>query len=60
MATDLDALSIADRSMRIAAGMCVYTNTNFVVDALPALTEEEKALIVAANARPAKGSNLLI
>ena len=38
-----DALAIAERSMRIAAGMCVYTNTNFVVDAIPALTPEERA-----------------
>lgn len=41
--TEHDALTIAERSMRIAAGMCVYTNTNFVVDALPALTAEERA-----------------
>jgi ATP-dependent HslUV protease subunit HslV len=38
-----DALAIAERAMRIAAGMCVYTNTSFVVDAIPALTAEERA-----------------
>jgi hypothetical protein len=40
----MDALAIADRSMRIAAGMCVYTNTSFSADAIgPALTDEERA-----------------
>ena len=51
--TDYDALDIADRSMRIAAEMCVYTNTNFVVDAIPALSAEEKSRVVAALGRPA-------
>ena len=32
--------------MKIAAEMCVYTNDRFVHDAIPALTEEEKALYV--------------
>ena len=53
MHTDHDALDIADRAMRIAAGMCVYTNTNFVVDALPALSEAEVARVVAASGRTA-------
>ena len=40
--SDLDALAVAEKSMRIAAGMCVYTNTSFVVDAIgPLLSEEE-------------------
>ena len=41
--TDMDALTIAEKSMRIAANMCVYTNDRFVYDAIPGLTEEEKA-----------------
>lgn len=41
--TDLDALTLAERSMRIAAGMCVYTNTRFAVDAIPALSDAEAA-----------------
>jgi hypothetical protein len=40
----LDAMAIAEKAMRIAAEMCVYTNTSFVRDSLPgppesALTE---------------------
>ena len=31
-ATDLGAMDIAERAMRVAAEMCVYTNTNFVRD----------------------------
>lgn len=31
----LDAMAIADKAMRIAAEMCVYTNTSFVRDSLP-------------------------
>ena len=42
--TDLDALTIANRAMRVAAEMCVYTNDKFVYDAIPALTDAEKAL----------------
>jgi ATP-dependent HslUV protease subunit HslV len=44
--TDMDALTIANRAMGIASEMCVYTNNRFVYDAIPALTEEEKALYV--------------
>jgi ATP-dependent HslUV protease subunit HslV len=51
--TDLGALEVAERAMRIAADMCVYTNTRFVVDALPALTDEEAAAAVAAGMRTA-------
>ncbi len=32
--TDLDAMAIAEKAMKIAAEMCVYTNTNFVKDQL--------------------------
>lgn len=31
MQTDLPAREIAERSMRIAANMCVYTNDNFII-----------------------------
>lgn len=30
-----DAMEVCLRSMRIAADMCVYTNSNFVCDQLP-------------------------
>lgn len=33
--TDLDARSIAERSMRIAADICVYTNGNLTIEELP-------------------------
>lgn len=32
--TDMGAMEIAERAMKIAAEMCVYTNTNFVKDQL--------------------------
>jgi ATP-dependent HslUV protease subunit HslV len=32
--TDLDARSIAERSMRIASGICVYTNSDIAVEEL--------------------------
>ena len=32
--TDLDAMSIAEKAMKIAADMCVYTNHNWVKDQL--------------------------
>ena len=32
--TDLDAMAIAEKAMKIAADMCVYTNSNFVRDSL--------------------------
>lgn len=32
--TDLDAEAIARKAMAIAAEICVYTNTNFVVETL--------------------------
>src|SRR5947209_10931718 len=32
--TDLDALSIAEKAMTIAAGICIYTNQNIVVEEL--------------------------
>ena len=50
--TDLDALTIANRAMRIAAEMCVYTNDRFVYDAIPELTPEEKALYAAVPRTP--------
>ncbi len=31
----LDALAIAERSMRIAADLCIYTNSNFKIESLP-------------------------
>jgi ATP-dependent HslUV protease subunit HslV len=34
MDSDLDAMAIAEKAMRIAADICVYTNTNFVKDQL--------------------------
>jgi ATP-dependent HslUV protease, peptidase subunit HslV len=34
MPTDLDAETIAKRSLQIAADICVYTNTNIVIEAL--------------------------
>ena len=34
LSTDLDAEAIARRSLEIAAGICVYTNTNFVLESL--------------------------
>ena len=34
MSTDLDAMTIAERAMAIAADMCVYTNSNLVKDYL--------------------------
>lgn len=33
--TDLDARNIAERSMRIAADICVYTNGNLTIEELP-------------------------
>lgn len=33
--TDMDAMAICEKAMKIAAEMCVYTNSNFVKDALP-------------------------
>src|SRR5919206_2537537 len=33
-ATDLDARAIAERAMTIAADICIYTNTNIVVEEL--------------------------
>ncbi len=35
METDLDAEAIARRAMRIAADICVYTNSNLVIESLP-------------------------
>jgi ATP-dependent HslUV protease, peptidase subunit HslV len=35
MPTDLDAETIARRALQIAADICVYTNTNIVIEALP-------------------------
>ena len=32
--SDLDAMAIAEKAMRIAADMCVYTNTSFVRDSI--------------------------
>ncbi len=34
--TDMTAEAIARRAMAIAAGICIYTNTNVVVESLPA------------------------
>jgi ATP-dependent HslUV protease subunit HslV len=34
LATDLDAEAIARRALEIAAGICVYTNTNFVLESI--------------------------
>ncbi len=34
--SDLDARSIVERSMGIAADICIYTNRNLVIDELPA------------------------
>ena len=33
--TDLDAPTIARKSLEIAAGICVYTNDNIHVETLP-------------------------
>jgi len=50
----LGALEIAQQAMRVAAEMCVYTNANFVVDAInPPLSPEEAAAVVAAAGRVA-------
>ncbi len=50
--SNLDSLAIAEKSMRIAAEMCVYTNTSFVVDAIsPALSVEESTGIIARGGR---------
>ena len=35
MPMDLDAEEIVRRSMRIAADICVYTNTNLILESLP-------------------------
>ena len=35
METDLDAEAIARQAMRIAADICVYTNSNLVIESLP-------------------------
>ena len=32
---DLDAEAIARKAMDIAAGICVYTNTNLTIESLP-------------------------
>jgi ATP-dependent HslUV protease subunit HslV len=32
--TDLDARAIAEKSMKIAADICIYTNTSIVVEEL--------------------------
>ena len=32
LSTDLDAEAIARRALEIAAGICVYTNSNFVLE----------------------------
>ena len=34
LSTDLDAEAIARRALEIAAGICVYTNTNFVLESI--------------------------
>jgi ATP-dependent HslUV protease subunit HslV len=34
--TDLDAKSIVEKALAIAADICVYTNNNIVVEVLPA------------------------
>jgi ATP-dependent HslUV protease, peptidase subunit HslV len=34
LATDLNAEAIARRALEIAAGICVYTNTNFVLESI--------------------------
>jgi len=34
LATDLDAEAIARRALEIAAGICVYTNSNFVLESI--------------------------
>jgi len=36
--TDLDAEAIARKAMAIAADICVYTNTNLIIEALPSNT----------------------
>ena len=38
--TEIDAEAIVRRSMKIAADICVYTNTNLVIESLP--TESSK------------------
>jgi ATP-dependent HslUV protease subunit HslV len=45
-ATDLDAMEIAQRAMRVAAELCVYTNNNFVADEI--VYEEVAAAATAA------------
>ena len=34
LATNLDAEAIARRALEIAAGICVYTNSNFVLESI--------------------------
>ena len=40
--TDLDAEAIARKAMAIAADICVYTNSNLVVETLPSIVKREK------------------
>jgi ATP-dependent HslUV protease, peptidase subunit HslV len=34
LSTDLDAEAIARRALEIASSICVYTNTNFVLESI--------------------------
>ena len=40
---DLPALEIAQRSMAVAADMCVFTNFNFTTEELGVVAEESEA-----------------
>lgn len=42
MDSSLDAKAIAEKSMKIASDMCVFTNANFLVEVLEAATPEQQ------------------
>ena len=50
----LDAETIAKRAMVIAADMCVYTNTNFLMETIDCEAEKEKEAIKALGQAPKK------
>ena len=38
--TDMDALAIAKKSMEVASSICVYTNSNYVIECIPKEDED--------------------
>jgi len=58
--TNAEPLEIAKKSMTIAADICVYTNTNFVTECIPALSDkdaENESAAVAKKKKKRKNKN---